>query len=84
MAFFHSILYTKDKIIEFGDYGKRMTEVYNRDFKSIADPQQREAAFKQISESLALLDNAESSNEVTLKSIATMMKAAKEQFSNLV
>jgi hypothetical protein len=61
-----------------------MTDVYNQDFKPITDPQEREAAFKPILEYVASLDNAESSSEISLKSIVTVMKSAKEQFSNLV
>jgi hypothetical protein len=61
-----------------------MAEVYHRDIKSISDPQQREAAFKPIADYVESLHSAEGSDEVALKSVVSLMKSAKEQFTNLV
>jgi hypothetical protein len=79
-------LQTTNKIAALVGYSKCVAKVYRRDIKSIEDPQQREAAFKLIADYIESLNSVEGPDEpeIALKSVVTLMKSAKEQFTNLV
>lgn len=71
--------------MSFQEYNKHVADVYRNDILSIEDPEQRTAALQPI---LDFVNAQEPTNDdqdtIAVKSLASVMNSAKDQFANLV
>jgi hypothetical protein len=61
-----------------------MTDVYRNDISSIEDPEERAAALQPILDFVDSKEPIDDEKELAVKSIASVMESAKDQFANLV
>jgi hypothetical protein len=70
--------------VSLDEYTKIVTAAYHKDITSIADPEQRAAALQPIFDFVDSQESALESSDVSLKTVVSVMTAAKNQFTNLV
>jgi hypothetical protein len=70
--------------VTYAEFGKHMINEYNKEIKSIADPQKRAEAMQPIWEYVDSLETVDTTGAHALKSVVSVMKTAKDQFATLV
>jgi hypothetical protein len=70
--------------VNYVEFGKHMTKVYNETIKSIKDPQKRAEAMQPIWDYVDAVDAVEDTGKHAIKSVVATMQAAKDQFTTLV
>ena len=71
-------------IVDYVEFGKYMTEIYNNEIKPITDPRKRAEAMQPIWDYVDSLEVVDTTGAHALKSVVSMMKTAKDQFATLV
>ena len=71
-------------VVSYKEFGKHMVGIYNKEIKSIADPQKRAEAMQPIWDYVDSLETVDTTGAHALKSVVSIMKTAKDQFTTLV
>ena len=71
-------------IVDYVEFRKYMTEIYNNEIKSITDHHKRAEAMQPIWDYVDSLEVVDTTGAHALVSVVSMMKTAKDQFTTLV